>query len=67
MDTTLHILVVTNGTLSVAKTWEIYGHYCTKTHIKPSFEPYWRPKPGEAAKLEFVRLNQKEKKVWRRR
>jgi hypothetical protein len=53
-DTSLHSLVVTNSTLSAAKTREIQGYYCTKTQIKPGLEPYWKPKPGEAAKLEFV-------------
>jgi hypothetical protein len=65
-DTSLHSLVVINGTLNVAKTREIYGHFCTKTQIKPGLEPYWKPKPGGAAKLEFVQLNQMEK-VRRRR
>jgi hypothetical protein len=59
-ETSLHSLVVTNGTLSVAKTREIYGHFCPKTQIKPDFEPYWKPKPAEAAELEFVRLNTME-------
>jgi hypothetical protein len=33
-DTSHHRLVVSNGTLSAAKTRDMYGHYHTKTQMK---------------------------------
>jgi hypothetical protein len=33
-DTSLHRLVVSNGTPTAARTRDMYGHFRTKTHMK---------------------------------
>ena len=57
----LHRLVVTNGTLSAAKTKELYGHFWTKTQMKGISGPYWQKELVETVKKELkkelVRLN----------
>jgi hypothetical protein len=53
----LHSLVVTNGTISAAKTREIYGHFRTKTQMKSIPSPYSPLAPVPLVKKEMVRLN----------
>ena len=56
-ETSLHCLVETTGTLSAAKTKEIYGHFRTKTQMKSQEGPYWKPNPTADVQSEAKRLN----------
>ena len=44
-DTSYHHLVVLTGTLSAAKTRDMYGHYRTKTQMKSKPCRYWKEDP----------------------
>jgi hypothetical protein len=45
-EASLHHLVMTKGTLSTAKTKDMYGHVRTKTQMRGiTGSPYWTPKP----------------------
>ena len=43
--TSFHRLVVSTGTLSAAKTRDMYGHYRTKTQMKLTPGRYWKDDP----------------------
>jgi hypothetical protein len=56
-ETSLHCLVEKTGTLSAAKTKEIYGYFRTKTQMKSQEGTYWKPNPTAEVISEATRLN----------
>jgi hypothetical protein len=58
--TSLHRLVVTNGTLSAAKSKEIYGHFSTKTQMRGIPGPYTPGDKKAVVAAAAVKLNQME-------
>jgi hypothetical protein len=44
-DTSLHHLVVSNGTPTAARTRDMYGHFRTKTQMKHTPGRYWKEAP----------------------
>jgi hypothetical protein len=56
-DTCLHHLVVSNGTLSAAKTRDMYGHFHIKTQMKHTPGRYWKEAPIPALKQDAIDLN----------
>ena len=55
--TSFHRLVVSTGTLSAAKTRDMYGHYRTKTQMKLTPGPYWKEDPTSSLQQDATRLN----------
>jgi hypothetical protein len=56
-DTSHHRLVVSNGTLSAAKTRDMYGHYRTKTQMKSKPCRYWKEDPTIGLKEDSKTIN----------
>jgi hypothetical protein len=56
-DTSFHRLVVSNGTLSAAKTRDMYGHYRTKTQMKLTPGRYWKDDPTSGLQQDAITLN----------
>jgi hypothetical protein len=57
-EASLHHLVMTKGTLSTAKTKDLYGHVRTKTQMRGiAGSPYWIQNPLEEMAREITRLN----------
>jgi hypothetical protein len=56
-DTSLHRLVVSNGTPSAAKTRDMYGHFRTKTQMKHTPGRYWKEAPAPVLSKDALDLN----------
>jgi hypothetical protein len=55
--TAFHRLVVSKGTLSAAKTRDMYGHFRTKTQMKLTPGRYWLDDPTRSLKKDATSLN----------
>ena len=56
-DTSLHRLVVSNGTPSAAKMRDMYGHFRTKTQMKHTPGRYWKETPAPVLSKDALDLN----------
>jgi hypothetical protein len=56
-DTSLHRLVVSNGTPAAAKMRDMYGHFRTKTQMKPNPGRYWQEDPLPIVSQDAIDLN----------
>ena len=56
-EESLHHKVLVTGTLTAAKTKEMYGHFRTKTQMRGVLGPHWTENPIDETKAEIRRLN----------
>ena len=56
-DTSLHRLVISNGTPTAARTRDMYGHFRTKTQMKHTPGRYWKEAPVPLLSSEAIDLN----------
>jgi hypothetical protein len=58
-DTSLHRLVVSNGTLTAARTRDMYGHFCMKMQMKHTPGRYWKEAPVPFLSQDAIDLDHK--------
>jgi hypothetical protein len=58
-DTSLHRLVVSNGTATAARTRDMYGRFCTKTQMKHTPGRYWKEASLPLLSQDAINLNDK--------
>jgi hypothetical protein len=58
-DTSLHRLVVSNGTPTAARTRDMYGHFRTKTQAKHTPGRHWKEAPVPLLSQDAIDLNEK--------
>ncbi len=56
-DTSLHRLVVSNGTPTAARTRDMYGHFRTKMQMRHTPGRYWKEAPVPFLSSEAINLN----------
>jgi hypothetical protein len=56
-DTSLYSLVTSTGAIIIAKTREMYGHFCTRTQMQGTPGPYYSLDPTTHLTTETQRLN----------
>jgi hypothetical protein len=56
-DSSIHRFVNSNSILGIAKTRDMYGHFCTKTQMLGTEGTYYRPEPTDYLTVEMKRLN----------